>query len=608
MSENQALLAVSILASKGTLAKLHQFLTDYSFTEDKFLVLAIIILFTPELEPASNLTFVEEFISNDISKQNQDAVIELLSQDHSLVELLEVNPELLINRVHRLKSYIYEKCGELGFDQPSLTSFVKSRVRKVSVINPEIHFNDPLFKLVSNSSEFQIWSSTVIIPYEYLQRISRTDLTILQFEKLSSVERLNVLLGAIEVSMVTNIDKSLVSFILASDPNVLIEYLQTYPLKNVRTLQFMNRLISKVFSEYEPKAPLIEQTTSSLYTYPELSTSALDSISEVLGVFHQYSNDEVLVNLIKLCSAARVMNFQDGSLQDLEHVSKDTKSQLSLLHSVLEKVNAETSREFISQLYVLRQTIFTSVPFEEFNGLLIQKLLSLKLYPLITYQESYEDLIVKYFWKCFKKASNGSKHRGEILNASHALQVIPNPSERILSLMGLIDAIDELSEYSLYFKPGTPLVPADFLTVKNVTEVIQRVLELNSEAYLDSDNLLEISNGLTKGLGLEPLDTFQLQTFCIESALVNNDFKFALETAHKLLDKTRDQSKLENTWLTFFQVGKYVSPDWLDTEAPESVIKEQLDLLAKVLKICPVKNTQDIISQWSHLDLELSLR
>lgn len=608
MSQNQAILAASILASQGSLAKLQTFLQNYNIY-DKLTLLSILLVFTPELEPASNLLFVKEITDNNNSSlENQDAVIELLSDDPHLIDLLEVNSDILSNRINQLKSYLAENCTSLGFVKLNLSSFVKARIRKTFAVNPDIHFNDPLFRLVADDTDFQIWSDTIVGPYEYLKRISTTDVSLLEFENLSQVEKLKLLLDALEIGLVTKVELPIVAFVENSSPNTLIEYLQTYPPENVRTLQLLNKLIVQVTPAYEPKDPLIQQTTATLYEYPELSSHALQSISEVLGVFQKYSNDSFLGNLIKLTSAAKAINFDQGSLKALDEISKSSKSQEALLHSVLENIDANTSKEFINQLYVLRQTIFTNINFNIFNSLLIEKLLSLRLFSLVSYQDSYEDLMIDYFWKCFKRASNGSKHRGEILNASQSLRVIPNPSPKVKSLQKLIDSIDELSHYSLYFKPGTPLVPADFLAVGSITEIIQRVLELNPEAYLESDKLLEVSNGLTEGLSLDPMDTFQLKAFCIESALANNDFEFALDAANELLDTTKDQLKLQSTWLTFFQVGKYVSPEWLDTEIPKESIKSQLDLLAKVLKICPVKNTQVIIAQWSSLDMELSLR
>lgn len=607
MSQNQAILAVSLLASQGSLAKVQDFIKNYQFS-DKALILGIILLFTPEIEPASNLTFVQEFLSDNSATENQDVVIELISEDSNLVELVEVGPEILTTRVTYLKAYVTENSAALGLTEADLVQFVKARVRKTFIVNPDIHFNDPLFKLVSENSQFKLWRDNSVVPYEYLNHLSNSDITLLQFEELPEVERLKTLLDALEVAMISKVDRPLISFIQSSSPGLLIEYLEKYPPSNVRTLQLLNRLIVLVFPEYESKDILIKQSTSTLYEFPELSKDALESISDVLGVFQQYSNDEFLINLIKLTSAARVINYEDGSLEKLDQISKDPKLQQTLLHTVLENIDTNTSKEFINQLYVLRQTIFTSIDFQEYNSQLVQKLLSLKLYSLVAYKENYEDLIVDYFWRCFKRASNGSRHRGEMLNASRTLELISNPSPRVQSLKNLIEAIDELSSYSLYFKPGTPVVPADFLAVSSIEEVIKRVLELNPYAYLESDKLLNISTGLTEGLDLQPIDTFQLNVFCIESALVNNDFEFALTTANNLLDNTKDQSKLEQTWLTFFQVGKYVSPEWLDTEAPEDSVKGQLDLLAKVLKICPVKNNQVIIAQWSSLDLELSLR
>ena len=47
---------------------------------------------------------------------------------------------------------------------------------------------------------------------------------------------------------------------------------------------------------------------------------------------------------------------------------------------------------------------------------------------------------------------------------------------------------------------------------------------------------------------------------------------------------------------------------WIDCEIPTEIIYLQLEVLGKLLHICPEDEIEAVVSQWSGLELELSTR
>ena len=69
-----------------------------------------------------------------------------------------------------------------------------------------------------------------------------------------------------------------------------------------------------------------------------------------------------------------------------------------------------------------------------------------------------------------------------------------------------------------------------------------------------------------------------------------------------------DRPDASDHWVTIFQVGKFIDPNWIDGETPTEIIYLQLGILSKLLHVCPEKEYEVIVSQWSSLELELSTR
>ncbi|CCH46364.1 hypothetical protein BN7_5957 [Wickerhamomyces ciferrii] len=612
MSENldhQVIFAASILASKGSLHKLSKLLTNYNI--ETHILLQILLILIPELTPCDDIVNLFKSINDVEPIQNLDFIKEFISNEFELHDLLQLSNEILISRTTQLQKYLNEQSSKFGFSDDNYTNFVKARVRKILQIIPIIHSQDLLFNLVSQDENFQNWYNGIIIPYEYYLKISLDqNLSLQNFEKIDEISKISLIIKPIEISTKL-IETPLISLIQNVKPESFLSYLETNQPKSFKSLKLILELITQILPIFEPKDQLINQTLNIIYNYEELSEISLNLINELILQIQEYSNDSNVLKLAKLSISAKTIKYYNNSLKSLDLVSNNHKSQLSLFQSILEnQINPKTTKQEINQLFVLRQSIFTNLELQEYNKLIISKLLSLKLFNLLSSDNIEEDQIIDFFWKCFKKASNGSKNRGEILNASNALKIVNNPSSKIMNLQKLIDSIDEISKFSLYFHKNKPLVPGDLLKFQDSSIIIEKILELNPHAYLKFEKLYQISENLSQGLDMKRIDSFDLKILCIKNSLVNNDFSFAYESSIILFDQETTGDKLNDNWLIFFQVGKFFSPDWYDYEQgiPEEILKKQLNLLSKILKICPVKNSQIVIAQWSSLDMELSLR
>lgn len=100
----------------------------------------------------------------------------------------------------------------------------------------------------------------------------------------------------------------------------------------------------------------------------------------------------------------------------------------------------------------------------------------------------------------------------------------------------------------------------------------------------------------------------------IDYALVNLDFDVAYEMGERVFELCREHGQQmmkalgDEHWLTLYQMGKFIDPNWVDNEIPTEIIILQMGILGKLLEICPLEEVEIVTSQWSTLELELSAR
>ena len=289
--------------------------------------------------------------------------------------------------------------------------------------------------------------------------------------------------------------------------------------------------------------------------------------------------------------------------------------------------------------------IFTKLSFEQIYSAIYETLLNLGKFDLVERFNSLGILspedddtegkimiklqikaLEKYFWQYFNNATNGSIKRTDMTRASKILKILQSMESPDISsnesdsgssyesLETLLEVSDELSHYSMNMGKGIPFKPANIFDFKDdPIRVITILLELNKGLYKDIGTTFGILRKVWIGLGLKPNESqlyaeyTKLLALHIDHSLVNLDFEFAYERAIELMSRRGDDVG-RKYWLSVLQVGKFRDPNWLDGEIPTEIITLKMEILGKLLEICPVEEVEIVTSQWSALELELTSR
>ncbi|CAI4035333.1 hypothetical protein SMKI_12G4850 [Saccharomyces mikatae IFO 1815] len=244
--------------------------------------------------------------------------------------------------------------------------------------------------------------------------------------------------------------------------------------------------------------------------------------------------------------------------------------------------------------------------------------------------EAYE-LLVKFFWHFFNNASNGLSKEPEIKKASQTLNILQKYMSRlegnnITKLEVLLELSDKLSHYSINLNKmhngarDAAFKPSNILEYKDCPlDIISNLLELNPRLYKDLPTTKGLLFGIYDSLsigreGQTGKMEVDLMILHIEYALVNLDFDTAYELSQQVFEFCQEGGQQmmktlgDDHWLTLYQMGKFIDPNWVDNEIPTEIIVLQMNILGRLLAICPLEEVEVVTSQWSTLELELSAR
>lgn len=193
-----------------------------------------------------------------------------------------------------------------------------------------------------------------------------------------------------------------------------------------------------------------------------------------------------------------------------------------------------------------------------------------------------------YTQQCFEIVESIAAVRG--VNETHR--------ESVVALKHLFRALNLLKNFRFYFKKGEKVTPKDIMdrlmhvdTEESFTpmSLVSVILEQNRKSYLVHEKLYKISMDLAIYLGYEDswASFYKVLSACIESALIERDFNFAYKQSKALIMYAIDQKKCETLneiWLIFYQVGKFVPREWMD-DFDAKVHKEKIEILSKQREI-----------------------
>ncbi|CUM56145.1 uncharacterized protein AC631_01485 [Debaryomyces fabryi] len=300
--------------------------------------------------------------------------------------------------------------------------------------------------------------------------------------------------------------------------------------------------------------------------------------------------------------------------------------------------NDKTHNESINRL-IIDRFLFNNL-FDVVGGFYEEKELPITV-------DDFYSIILKKFWESFNKATNFNSKIGKLHEASQSIQLFDKISsdeqlsatckDEIIRIKHLFKAVSNIKNFKIVIQKGSPFVPSDLISQfgavslmdgldldeqkRSPMALISTILEQNPKSYLAFEKLYKILNDLLIFFNdehAEPTFYFnKLKSICIESALVDNNFQFAYRQSNELLDHySTDQNKnLNEFWLTFYQVGKFISPEWFNESSSSQsdkidILIKQRDILSKTLKFTEpsdttIDNSRVILTQWESINSQI---
>lgn len=290
----------------------------------------------------------------------------------------------------------------------------------------------------------------------------------------------------------------------------------------------------------------------------------------------------------------------------------------------------------------------------EIDQLIVERLLHVNLIPNVIefYQNRNDelkmsnstvfDLTIRKFWDLFENATSLDERIGKLRLAYQCMELMNTLSiegglseqqrQEAVRIKHLLNALMKLKNFKFVVEKNQPVTPHQVVSKLKAQSVestyspivlISSVLEQNPKAYYAFEKLYKIASDLAIFLELEVTIDYlpKVQSACIESSLVDGNFDFAYKQSKDLFDYYTGNGlgeKLNEYWLTFYQVGKFILADWLNDyddkveKSKISTLMKQREILSLTLKLAKpststVDNSRLIISQLRHINREINV-
>jgi protein transport protein SEC39 len=253
-----------------------------------------------------------------------------------------------------------------------------------------------------------------------------------------------------------------------------------------------------------------------------------------------------------------------------------------------------------------------------------------------------EKLVEQEILDAYDNASNGNRSRGGMKRASEILKAfgsffpLTSPVNKIEHLLA---ATHSLSFYHLTLQHGVPFKPVSIRVHQDPISLISKVLEQNSKAYTQLDDLIAIGRGLVAA-GLpnsekeqneepltptseDPMGSKMLQSDhritydAIIAALSSNDFDTAYSYILTRLSPSSTPSDSssgpvdDTSWRAAYAAGRHrpSSSSAADSSPSHQIalLSKRMDLLSLALTLVPSPDPlPDMLTTWQKCDHELS--
>lgn len=405
-------------------------------------------------------------------------------------------------------------------------------------------------------------------------------------------------------------------FALVQEPDVAsVEHAKIYD----QISETVNSLVSG-------KTPSMAFSTSADYSNLPDFASLLDFVSSttnpVLYLFRGSLEESLstLQQIISTCCQLYAVNgltiLEYLQLKGSQDMGFDTKQRE--VTKILSQVDESNYKKLLASVDTFSSVFIAENHSQrkEIDQLVVERLLNVNLFSLVLefYQTKSGDqklspdvmftLTVSKFWDLFDNSTNLDERIGRMKDATRCIEMLEVISLEhsldeenrhvIIRLKHLLKAVRNLKNFKLVLEKQKPTTPKEILSrltrsnrddVFSPISLVTIILEQNPKSYLAFEKLYKIVNDLAIYLELEITDMFlpKVQSACIESALVDNNFDFACKQSKDLFTyytNNKHSEQLNEFWLTFYQVGKYILPDWYN-DFDESVESQKIEILTK---------------------------
>ncbi|ODV84806.1 hypothetical protein CANARDRAFT_28945 [[Candida] arabinofermentans NRRL YB-2248] len=279
-------------------------------------------------------------------------------------------------------------------------------------------------------------------------------------------------------------------------------------------------------------------------------------------------------------------------------------------------------------------TTFNRISVEQLDVIIFEKLVELKFFDILsnTFRIKYctfsddvwDRLVIKHAWIFYNKATNCDKYIGYLKNSLDCLTLITDSNNKdALQLNNLINAVNDLLEWKLYFEVGIPITPKYILEMNDPFKIVSKILELNGESYHQSSKLFNLLKMLILGLACYESDSVykhydepetttnpllvKLKLIELDfSAVV--DFEFSYNLSIELIDLAVEYKFTNPELFEMVQENRYSFFQLVKNEYDEyeklELLKLKLNLLSKLMLVAPTDFNLIVLEQWQVLNSE----
>lgn len=334
----------------------------------------------------------------------------------------------------------------------------------------------------------------------------------------------------------------------------------------------------------------------------------------------------------------------------------DYSARQKAVVEILSRLTEHNYLKLLNSIHLFSKAFSTNEINEqrEIDQCIVERLLHVNLIPfVIEYYHSKQgdlkisaktvfDLTLRKFWDLFENATSLDERIGKLRLANQCIEVMNtisaddglNEEQKydVVRIKHLLNALLKLRNFRFVIERNQPVTPHQVVTklksqnldsAYSPIALISSVLEQNPKAYYAYEKLYKIASDLAIYLGLEITEDYlpKVQSACIESSLVEGNFDFAYKQSKDLFEYYIGKGhgeKLNEFWLTFYQVGKFILADWLNEydekveKSKISTLLKQREILSLTLKLAKpsnstVDNSRLILSQLRHINQEIKL-